>query len=269
MRCNRSCLTCPLWFCCTLVICMVSAACVAGEPLQTPQELSLFKAAKEDDTKLTRKLLEQGADPNEQDAQGRTPLFYSVKGMDLIVLKTLLKYGANPNAHDKEGKTPVDAAQAEANAEAIADLVAGGAYVPAFALGFAVQTNSIKEATALLDAKVDPNAKGFNGLHPLPMACIMGSPEMVRLLVDHGADVNVPDANEMPSLVHATSTHNLSIVRFLLERGADAKFTDKNGKNVLMYVHGAGSLELVRLLEEHGASLKAELTDSKRSACMS
>ncbi len=51
-------------------------------------------------------LLEHGADIDQQDADGFTPLYHAVIADDLEGVKLLLKYHANPALNDKSGLTP-------------------------------------------------------------------------------------------------------------------------------------------------------------------
>jgi len=62
------------------------------------------------DLPSVKKLLELGADPNQADGDGKTPLMYAAEiGADHV--KVLLEAGADPRAVDKKGRTALDYAK--------------------------------------------------------------------------------------------------------------------------------------------------------------
>jgi ankyrin repeat protein len=57
------------------------------------------------------------------------------------------------------------------------------------ALHFAVHENDVSAARALIDAGIEINKAGDLGYTPLHVACMKGSVEIVKLLIEKGADV--------------------------------------------------------------------------------
>ena len=68
----------------------------------------LYQATLNGNENRVRYLLERGADPNQQDEYGRTPVHAASEKSHLRILQLLLKKGGNPNfgAKDYGGSTP-------------------------------------------------------------------------------------------------------------------------------------------------------------------
>lgn len=73
---------------------------------------ALLTAALVGDFEACRLLLERGADPNQQDELGRTPLMIAIQeGLGVSFLADLLvQFGANINLLDQEGDSALDLA---------------------------------------------------------------------------------------------------------------------------------------------------------------
>src|SRR3977135_488659 len=68
-----------------------------------------------------------GADVNQAQPDGATPLHWAVYHVDRELVATLLKRGAKPNVVNKYGASPLTEAVRVANAELVARLLEGGA----------------------------------------------------------------------------------------------------------------------------------------------
>jgi ankyrin repeat protein len=189
-------------------------------------------------------LLEQGADPNVNDA-GFAPLHWAVgtwesgeanpvfgftdamggipeRQAKLQLVKALLTRGANPNARMTQRP-------------------------PGFAGGL---TDSI-------------------GATPFLLASGAVDIEMMRLLLAAGADPKQPTKSNMTPIMAATGVNRvqgesavtedqaLEVVKFLLELGVDAKAVVTTGENALFGAAYRGWNTLVQLLVEHGADVNA------------
>jgi ankyrin repeat protein len=73
----------------------------------------------------------------------------------------------------------------------------------------------------LLDAGVDPNVPGSEGLTPLFFAALNGHLEIVRLLLQRGADVNHQDICGFIPLHEVARSGEYELAKLLLEHGSE------------------------------------------------
>jgi ankyrin repeat protein len=69
-----------------------------------------MRAALDGDTETVRDLIDQGADINRKDDNGRTALMFAVTNMHYETMKVLLEHGADVQARSNEGGTALMAA---------------------------------------------------------------------------------------------------------------------------------------------------------------
>ncbi|XP_018114353.1 ankyrin repeat domain-containing protein 54 isoform X3 [Xenopus laevis] len=75
----------------------------------------LREAANGNDLDTVRLLLDQGADPNQRDGLGNTPLHLAACTSHVPVITTLLHGGARVDALDRAGRTPLHLAKSKLN----------------------------------------------------------------------------------------------------------------------------------------------------------
>lgn len=73
-----------------------------------PATGELHQAAGAGDLQKVQELLESGADVNEQDDRGRTPLHFAVDSDNPEMIRLLLNNGADPSLTDNSSCTPLD-----------------------------------------------------------------------------------------------------------------------------------------------------------------
>ena len=138
-------------------------------------------------------LLECGADPNNVDKDGETPLYSAVVGGNQDLVKQLLDKGADPNKARHDARTPLGWSAGQGNRDVVNELLDGGAMVDmgdgdektplCWAAGF----GHIDVVQALLEKGVDCNKVDNVGRTALYMAARFEHQDVVQLLAVAGA----------------------------------------------------------------------------------
>jgi uncharacterized protein len=249
----------------------------------------LLYATRQGDLASTKLLVQAGADLEQSEANGVTPLLNAIlnasvaslpgyQGEHLQVARYLMEQGANIDAQDWYGQSPLWAAVELRNLD-----------VPG-----ATRDNGIDRVTAfalieeLLQRGADPNVRtkeyapehrwvtrlgslswvDFTGQTPFLRAALSGDLAVMKLLVQHGADPNVATFEGTTPLMAAAGIN--WVVNQTFDEGADvlleavqyahALGNDVNAINSmgLSAIHGAanrGSDDIIRWLAAQGARL--------------
>jgi hypothetical protein len=89
-------------------------------------DATLLDAAYAGNVTAARRLLDAGANVNEADENGYTPLHWAAFEGNAALVKLLLAHGAHPNPADRHGATPLILAAGHGHAAAVAALLASG-----------------------------------------------------------------------------------------------------------------------------------------------
>jgi uncharacterized protein len=192
----------------------------------------LLQATQRGDREAVLKLLQQGADINVRDAQGRTPVMIATYQHNTDMVRTLLQAGADVNIRDNNKENPLLHAGAqgwldilrlaiEAHADTrLTNRFGGISIIPASERGHV-------EIVRELLTRTDINVNHVNNLGwtALLEAIILSNgdkahQQIVQILVDHGADVNLADKDGVTPLQHASERRFNEIERILLQAGA-------------------------------------------------
>lgn len=177
-----------------------------------------------------KSLLQRGADVDEVDSSGRTPLMHAVMLGNAGNAEVLLDHGANIEAVDQSGRTPLKHAILLKREDLVRLLLARGANT---------------EATG-----------GEGGQTPL-MTALIGSPKIVKILLQHGANAEAVNSSGLTPLVSAYRETRPDALHALVESGVDLEATDKLGRTLLMAATNDGRLDVAKLLLTHGANVNA------------
>lgn len=221
-------------------------AWLASNSLDTAgNEYLILLAKKQAPVGMVELLVRSGADVNEENQFGDSPLTIAVwHGADPVLLECLLRAGARVNHQNHNGNTPLTLAAETSNLQAARLLLQFGAHVHLENLGrdTALTLAIWKRAELglverLVQAGASVTHQSKNGNTPLLLACEQnGELALVRLLLRRGADANVANSNGDTALMAGVRKHcRLDIVCALLDEGnADVNLTNRDGNSALM-----------------------------------
>ncbi|CAH1397503.1 unnamed protein product [Nezara viridula] len=191
----------------------------------TPFQIALLNGR----ISVVRFLSLHGANIDERDTVGNTPLYTAAwNGMDTMV-KTLIELGANLKSRVGQlGLTAVHAAAARGHAQVVELLLREGA---------------------------DPDIKDRNHATPLHWA---SSLEVAKVLLNNGAYVDTRNINRETPLHKASSLGRADVVRELLQRGADIDAKTIDGKTPAYEAILQNQYYTLKILIENGTNINAK-----------
>lgn len=191
-----------------------------------------------------KSLLANGANINEKDRDGATPLMIAAGGTEYLpnnlpMVEMLVAARASLEKRDSEGRTALDRAVAEGKTEVVGFLLNSGA----------------------LD-----NARANDGSTPMLYAAKFGKLPVLKLLIAHHAQVDLADASGATPLMiasegNANLPNNTPMVEALLNAGARVDIVDARGRSALHRASAEAKPEAVRLLLDNHAKPNLRASD--------
>lgn len=202
----------------------------------TGMEIPMFKAATHNSMEGVKYLIENGADVNAVDKDGKTPL-HAVAGeaFNDEMVKALVEYGANVNATDKKDETPLHKVARKKIPESLAGKP------PPQPVASRKSPNSVpskKVPHYEADKETDKGANKSTN----KKADKNQTMKIVECLVQNGANVNaINRQGKTPLHLAAGDSRNFEIMKYLLDQGkADPNIKNKDGQDSLMYAKEKG-----------------------------
>ncbi|WP_430287445.1 ankyrin repeat domain-containing protein [Sporosarcina gallistercoris] len=188
----------------------------------------LLEAASQQDTEKVKELIEQNAELNTQDSEGRTALMIATYNHDPHTVKALIDAGADLN---------------------IQDTMQNNCFLYSGAQGY------LDILRLAIEAGADTTITNRYGGTALIPAAERGHVEVVEVLLKE-TDVDVNHVNRLgwTALMEAVilsdgGVQHQEIIKILLNHGADQSITDKEGITPLQHAKDKGFLEIVDILE--------------------
>ena len=215
-----------------------------GDP--TGEGATLADRIQSGDRRAALAMIAAGADVNQAQPDGSTPLHWAVYRVDRELVNALLRKGARAKVVNRYGASP---------------------------LAEAVRVGNADLAGMLLEAGADANVANEDGQTPLMLAARTGNVAVAELLVRQGANVNAREQyRDQTAVMWAAAQGHADMVAFLVSKGADltvrAQATDwpsqisneprvqyrpAGGLTPLLYAARAGCLGCVKAMVEAGA----------------
>ncbi|MFW2600358.1 ankyrin repeat domain-containing protein [Aliarcobacter butzleri] len=167
----------------------------------------LFKLAYDNEYDMLKLKLKNGANPNEQDSRGWTPLMIASAERNKEIVELLLEYGADPNIKNYLNRT---------------------------ALNYSSRYGFIEIVKLLLKNGANPNIDNIiNENSPLMAASEFGHLGVVKLLIEYGADVSSKCFNNRTALDLAEENKHGDIAKVLRNELKNIK--NENIDNIVSY----------------------------------
>jgi uncharacterized protein len=207
---------------------------------------SLADRIQSGDRRAALEMIAAGANVNQTQPDGTTPLHWAVYKFDRELVQTLLRKGARANVLNRYG---------------------------ASALGEAVRVANMELVEMLLEAGADANVANDEGQTALMLAARTGNVAVAKLLAQHGADVNRRERyREQSAVMWAAAQNHPDMVAFLVSMKADlsvratanewesqitneprVQYRPTGGLTPLLYAARAGCLGCVQTMLAAGA----------------
>ena len=241
------------------------------------QELSNALIA--NDLDRVKFLVGKGADVNQPDNQGWTPLISAARQRHDDMIKLLIELGADVNLAKSDGTTPLIAAASRDHVPSIKVLLEHGADIEKpgpqgfRALPLAIADDNYEAAKALIEAGAKVNEpSGAEGLTPLMVAAAQTAPaegamflpsstrpiDIAKSLIERGANVNAQSTKGVTALMIAATHNNPPMIGLLMESGADASLKDDQGQTATDVATRNGNIESAQAIMVLGAAKAAE-----------
>lgn len=197
-------------------------------PAEAAAYEGLHKAAREGDVAAIRSLAKAGADMNDRDSRGRTPVHVAAFASNDDALRALADAGADMNALENQAYNAVTIAAVADDPELMSLAIALG--------NRADLTTSPYDGTALI------------------AAAHLGHVEVVKCLVEAGAPLDHVNNLGWTALIEAVilgdgGSDHQQVVRLLVQAGADRSIGDRDGVTPLQHARSRGYVEMIEVLE--------------------
>ncbi len=206
-------------------------------------------------------LLANGADANQRDGEGNTPLHHAARCANPIIAALLLDTKIDIDAANHQGHTALSIACGNANWVLANFLLEHRAAAhppdtwPALIAAAGIAEDDITGVRMLLKHRVDVDARAALGRTALMTAALAGHTRIVEALLNAGANPDASDQRGTTALMEAARAGSSGAIHALGKRKADIHRVDVAGRTALMQacLSRQADEEVVRALLALGA----------------
>ena len=220
------------------------------DPVDQYGATPLFHAVELNKIKLTRVLLEHGADPAiTRKNSYYTPLHMAVRGHHMEMAKLLLDFKAPTDIKDPDGNLPMLVWAIQMQNHELAQLLIehGAPNTPP-------RTAPPQSANSMNMSQVEP-AQQFNQREvPMLMALRFRDTQTLALLLRSNALVNAVDENGDTALHWATRLRDINMIKMLLDAGARVDATNYGGATPLLIAQAEECQPVIEMLRQAAAA---------------
>ena len=210
-------------------------------------------------------IISEGADVNELDTDGYSPLINAIDAQMDEVAHLLIDKGANIQSADQRGANALYFAVMHGSWSVFCRLLELGADPSLVVGGWPLLNVACSRANKFkrLNLKVTTIENGqVTGVNiKARMDEIAGKdryvnfPKIIQRLVELGADVDGVESNGQTGIALCASRGDVDIIKYLISQGADVNKVDKFGLSPLHWASRSGQLEIVKVLLQNGATV--------------
>jgi len=181
-----------------------------------------FSAIQRDDESAVVSLAFRGFDLNTRDSRGNHALLLAAREGSLKVANFLLDQPlVQVEARNAQGESP---------------------------LMMAALKGHLALVRRLIERKAEVNKPGWAPLHYAATNAEPGSPDLVRLLLEHHAYIDAESPNRTTPLMMAAQYGLTSVVKLLLEEGADPLLRNEQGLTAIDFARQANRPDAVDII---------------------
>ncbi|KAF4337488.1 CAMK kinase [Fusarium beomiforme] len=227
----------------------------------------LILAASEGCVNIVEVLLDNGANIEASNLAAYTPLMSAADNGHPSVVSILLERRADVRSHDHEGRTSLALAARKGHTSTVQFLLSRNApvhwpnYAGETALMVAAQFGHTQVVESLLTYGASIEASDNEGCTSLILAARQGYVYTVRLLLEGEAKMDRRTIGGQSALIEASKEGHEAVVELLLEEGAAFETMDIHGETALVHAVKRNHEAVVTLLLQIGADLEAEAED--------